>query len=195
MRPILLDKNDGVESIEWRSGVCRAEKLLVLWDQQDSAFWTEPEGESLRKCGARTCCSVVKSCLTLCHPMDCSTPGFPVHHQLLELAQTHVHRVDDAIHLILCCSLLPLPSIFPSIRVFSTNLGMTNKEIPVKLLEEDALKERWFSKTNFIYLLFGCAGSSLLCGLFSSCDKWALLSVAVHGPLIVVASLVEEHRL
>ena len=35
--------------------------------------------------------SVTQSCLTLCGPMDCSTPGFPVHHQLLELAQTHVH--------------------------------------------------------------------------------------------------------
>ena len=40
---------------------------------------------------------VTQSCLTLCDPMDCSTPGFPVHHQLLELAQTHVHRVSDAI--------------------------------------------------------------------------------------------------
>ena len=41
--------------------------------------------------------SVAQSCPTLCNPMDCSTPGFPVHHQLLELAQTHVYRVDDAI--------------------------------------------------------------------------------------------------
>ena len=41
--------------------------------------------------------SVAQSCLTLCDPMDCSTPGFPVLHQLLELAQTHVHRVGDAI--------------------------------------------------------------------------------------------------
>ena len=41
--------------------------------------------------------SVTQSCLTLCDPMDCSTPGFPVHHQLLELAQTHVHWVSDAI--------------------------------------------------------------------------------------------------
>ena len=41
--------------------------------------------------------SVSQSCLTLCDPMDCSMPGFPVHHQLLELAQTHVHRVSDAI--------------------------------------------------------------------------------------------------
>ena len=41
--------------------------------------------------------SVAQSCLTLCDPMDCSTLGFPVHHQLPEHAQTHVHRVSDAI--------------------------------------------------------------------------------------------------
>ena len=41
--------------------------------------------------------SITQSCLTLCDPMDCSLPGFPVHHQLLELAQTYVHRVSDAI--------------------------------------------------------------------------------------------------
>ena len=41
--------------------------------------------------------SVAQSCLTLCDPMDCSTPGFPVHHQLPELPQTQVHQVDDAI--------------------------------------------------------------------------------------------------
>ena len=41
------------------------------------------------------CCSFAKSCLTLCDPMDCSIPGFPVHHQLPERAQTHVHQVSD----------------------------------------------------------------------------------------------------
>ena len=41
--------------------------------------------------------SVTQFCLTLCNPMDCSMPGFPVHHQLLDLAQIHVHRVGDAI--------------------------------------------------------------------------------------------------
>ena len=41
--------------------------------------------------------SVAQLCLTLCDPMDCSMAGFPVHHQLLELTQTHVHQVDDAI--------------------------------------------------------------------------------------------------
>ena len=41
--------------------------------------------------------SVAQSCPTLCHPMNCSTPGLPVHHQLTEATQTHVHRVGDAI--------------------------------------------------------------------------------------------------
>ena len=48
--------------------------------------------------------SVTQSCLTLCDPVDCSTPGFPIHHKLPELAQTHVHWVGDAIqpsHLLL----------------------------------------------------------------------------------------------
>ena len=52
--------------------------------------------------------------------MDCSTPGFPVRHQLPELAQSHFHWVSDASnHLILCRPLLLSPSNFPSIRVFS----------------------------------------------------------------------------
>ena len=41
--------------------------------------------------------SVAQSCPTLCDPMNCSTPGLPVHHQLLEFTQTHAHRVGDAI--------------------------------------------------------------------------------------------------
>ena len=64
--------------------------------------------------------SVTQSCPTLCDPMDCSMPSLPVHHQLPELTQTHVHCVSDAIqpsHP--CCPLLLLPSVFPSIRVFS----------------------------------------------------------------------------
>ena len=61
--------------------------------------------------------SVSQSCPTLCDHMNRSTPGLPVDHQLPELAQTHVHRVSDAIQP--CCPLLLLPSIPPSIRVFS----------------------------------------------------------------------------
>ena len=51
--------------------------------------------------------------------MDCSIPGFPVHHQLPELAQTHVIKSGmPSYHLILCCPLFLLPSVFPGIRVF-----------------------------------------------------------------------------
>ena len=64
--------------------------------------------------------SVTQSCLTLSDPMDCSTTGFPVHHQLWEPTQTHVHRASDAIQLSHPLSTpLLLPSIFPSIRIFS----------------------------------------------------------------------------
>ena len=67
-------------------------------------------------------CSVAQSCPTLCDPMGCSTPGFPVLHHLLELAQTHVHWVPS--NLLICCPLLLLPSIFPSIRVSSHELAL-----------------------------------------------------------------------
>ena len=46
-----------------------------------------------------SCCSVVKLCPTLCNPMDCSTPGFPVLHYFLEFSQTQAHWVSDAIQL------------------------------------------------------------------------------------------------
>ena len=56
--------------------------------------------------------SVAKSCLTLCDLMGCSMPGFPVYHQLLDLTQTHLHRVGDAIQ-----SSHPLSS--PSLPAFN----------------------------------------------------------------------------
>ena len=71
-------------------------------------------------CGCCCFCSITKSWLTLFDPMDRSTPGFHVLHYFKEFAQTHVHWVSDAIqpsHPLL--PLLILPSVFPSIRVFS----------------------------------------------------------------------------
>ena len=64
--------------------------------------------------------SVAQSCLTICDPMDCKTPNFPVHHQVPEFTQTHVYCVSDAIqpsHPLSSPS--PPISIFSSIRVFS----------------------------------------------------------------------------
>ena len=72
------------------------------------------------------CCLVAQSCPTLCHPTDCSTPGFPIPHYLPEFAQTHVqsqwcHPTISR----LCCPLLFLPSIFLSIRVFSNESALS----------------------------------------------------------------------
>ena len=60
--------------------------------------------------------------------MNCSTPGSSVLHCLLEFAQIQVHWVGDTIHLILCCSLLLLPSILPRIRVFSNEWLFTSSD-------------------------------------------------------------------
>ena len=89
------------------------------------------------------CCSVAKSHPTLCGPMDCSMPGFPVLHYLPEFAQTHVHFIQlmmPSNHLILCFPLL-LPSVFPSIRVFS---------------EESALRISWPKYRCYRKAIFYC---------------------------------------
>ena len=72
--------------------------------------------------------SVTQSSVTLCNPMDCRMPGFPVHHQLPELAQTHVHRVSDAILPILssvvpfssCLQSFPASGSFPMNQLFAS---------------------------------------------------------------------------
>ena len=65
--------------------------------------------------------SVAQSCLTLCNPLDCSTSGLLVHHQIPELLiLISTESVMASNHFILCHPLLLLPSIFPSIRVFSS---------------------------------------------------------------------------
>ena len=70
-------------------GELPAEPVLELWLLHRRAL--------LSSSGVTSCFSVTQLCLTLCDPMDCSMPDFPVLHYLLELAQTHVHQVGDAI--------------------------------------------------------------------------------------------------
>ena len=72
------------------------------------------------KCCCCCCYSITQLCSVCWDPMDCSMSGFPVLHHLPELAKTHIHRsVITSNDLILCRPRLLLPSIFPSIRVFS----------------------------------------------------------------------------
>ena len=106
--------------------------------------------------------------------MNCSMPGFPVHHQLPELAQTHVHRVCDS-HLTISSSvihsLLLLPSIFLSIRIF---------------VNESALHIRWPKYWSFS---FSISPSSEYSGLISFRIDWFDL-LAVQGTL---KSLLQHH--
>ena len=109
--------------------------------------------------------SVSQSCVTLCNPMNRSSPGLPVHHQVLEFTQTHIHRVGDAIrpsHLL--SSLLLLPPIPPSIRVFSN---------------ESTLRMRWPKYWSFS---FSISPANEHPGLISSRMDWLDL-LAVQGTL------------
>ena len=112
-------------------------------------------------------CSVAKSCLTLCDPMDCSLPGFPVLHYLLELAQTHVHWVGDpTIHPTISSSVAPIsscPQSFPA-------SGFSN---------ELALRIGWPKYSSFS---FNISLSSEYSGLTSFRIDWLDL-LAVQGTL------------
>ena len=84
--------------------------------------------------------SVAQSCLTLCDPVDCNTPGFPVHHQPQNLLKlTSIKSVMSSNHLILCCPLLLLPSVFPSIRVFSKTTLESSPKPQFKNINSSAL--------------------------------------------------------
>ena len=117
------------------------------------------------------CYSVTTSYSTLCNPMDCSTLGFPVHHQLLELTQTHVHQVSDAIQPSHPLSSPSPASLFPSIRVFSN---------------ESVLRIRWPKYWSFS---FNISPSNEHSGLISFRMDWLDL-LAVQGTL---KSLLQHH--
>ena len=116
--------------------------------------------------------SVPQSCPTLCSPMDCSMPGFSVHHQLPHFTQTHVHWVSDAIQPSHLCHPLLLRSVFLSIRVFSS---------------ESVLCIRWSKYWSFS---FSISPSNEYLGLISFTMDWLDL-LAVQGTL---KSLLQHHN-
>ena len=118
--------------------------------------------------GSINSCSVAH----LCDTMDCNTLGFPVLHYLLEFIQTHVHLVNDAIHPLILCHPLLLPSIFSSVRVFSNEL---------------ALRIRWPRYWSFS---FSINPSNEYSGLTSFRIDW-LDFLAVQGTL---KSLLQQHN-
>ena len=90
--------------------------------------------------------SVAQLCPTLCDPMDGSTPGFPVHHQLPLLKLMSIESVMPSNHLNLCCPLLLLLSIFPSIRDFPNS----SSHQVAKVLELQHQSFQWIFRTDFL---------------------------------------------
>ena len=115
--------------------------------------------------------SVAQSCLTLCDPLNHSMPGLPVHHQLPEIKLMSIESVMPSSRLILCCPLLLLPPIPPSIRVFSN---------------ESTLRMRWPKYWTFS---FSIIPSKEIPGLISFRMDWLDL-LAVQGTL---KSLLQHH--
>ena len=117
-------------------------------------------------------CSVAQLCLTLCDPMDCSTPGFPDLYHLSEpIKFMSIESVMSSNHLIFCCPLLFLPSVFPSIRVFSN---------------ESVLRITWPKYWSFS---FSISPSNEYSGLISFRIDWFGL-ISVQGTL---KSLLQHH--
>ena len=109
--------------------------------------------------------SVTQSCPTLCNPMNCSTPGLPVHHQLLEFTQTHVHRVSDAIQ--------------PSHPLSSPSPPAPNSSSIRDFSSESTLHMRWPKYWSFS---FSIIPSKEIPGLISFRIDWLDL-LAVQGTL------------
>ena len=138
----------------------RSKHLLISWLQSPSIQFSR---------------SVVSDS---CDPMDYSTPGLPVHHQIPEFTQTHVHSVVmPSSHLILCRPLLLLPPIPPSIRVFSN---------------ESVLPIRWPKYWSFS---FSISPSNEYSGLISFRMDWLDL-LEVQGTLSRIFSdtTVQKHQ-
>ena len=94
---------------------------------------------------------VAQSCPTLCEPMDCRMPGFPVHHQISELIQIHVHRVSDAIQ-----PSHPLSSPFPPVFNLSQHQGLfqgvssSHQVTKVWMLQFQHQSFQWIFRTDFL---------------------------------------------
>ena len=132
-------------------GFSRQEYSIAQLNSWLVRFATTRLGPCLAKNGIKSyqCSSVAQSCPNLCDPMNRSTPGFSVHPQLTELPKLmSIESMMPSNHLILCHPLLLLPSVFPSIRVFSNESALR-----IRLLLEFQLQHQslhWTPRTNLL---------------------------------------------
>ena len=152
-------------------------KCSTWWEskltQSKSSYENENKYHNLRINQLIT--SVALLCPTLCDPMGCSTPGFPVHHQPLELLKLmSIKSVMQSNYLTLCCPLLLLPSIFPSIGVFS------NESVP---------PIKWPT-----YSSFSISPSSDYSGLISFTIDWLNLLAVQRFSWVFSNAIVQKHQ-
>ena len=124
--------NGGIKNYEfssfviWQTGPSSLEKFTESWKFRVRRNLKRYYGYSVNL-GAIQFSSVAQLCLTLCDPMECGTPGFPVHHQLPELAQTHVHWISDAIQLS-----HPLSSPSPAFNLSQHQVFSNESVLPIR---------------------------------------------------------------
>ena len=140
----------GNRSQEWETGSSNPHGIPQTGDSQ-GLLQGLPTQQSQGSGKRHQLSSVTQSCPTLCKPMDYSMPGFPVHHQLPELAQTHVHRVSDAIQ-----PSHPLSSPSPPAFNLSQHQGLfqwvSSSHQVAKVLEFQLQYQsfQWIFKTDFL---------------------------------------------
>ena len=136
MFTLLINEGDGTGAQSWdryyevlwqemRKRLKKEQQRCQFWFWYDCATNAKPKAIYL----SVQFSSVAQSCPTLWDPMDCSTPGFPGHHQLPELSQTHVHWVGNAIQ--------------PSHPLLSPSLSALNLSQHQGLFQESLLHNRW----------------------------------------------------
>ena len=149
--------------------------------------------------------SSVQSCRTLCDPLNRSMPGLPVHHQLPEFTQTHVHRVMPSSHLILCHPLFLLPLIPPSIRVFSNESTLHMRIIMTKIkilideftTELDTAQEKkigWLEDRSVENRLKNQGGKKIEHTKIMSAVYWFHFSVLLGKPWLYHVACIESNR-
>ena len=149
------------------SAMCRpsSESMLMFEPSYNPLVFVAKNRSQVYHLFCSNSSSVAQSCPTLCNPMDCSTPGLPVHHQLPEPTQTHVHWVSDAIQ-----PSHPLSSPSPPARNLSQHQGLfkwvsSSHSVP-KVLEFQLQHQsfQWIPRTDLHY-------NGLVGSLFSPRDS------------------------
>ena len=139
----LLHDNSLCLPFSLNPSICNSSLMILLKSKGESSAFVDPRSDQIR--------SIAQSYPTLCNPMNRSTPGLPVHHQLPEFTQTHVHRVSDAIQ-----PSHPLSSPSPPTLNLSQHQGLFQwvscSHQVAKVLESQLQHQsfQWIFRTDFL---------------------------------------------